>query len=163
MKTFILAIALIATTCSLTMASDLVYQKYDCPYFTVEYPTYWTIQESTGSDQPSYFVTENGVQNGLPVASIKIGFKSVSLQISENYRYLNQTGYLDESLLHFFNTFKIKKNALPYNWSGNATGTRPDQMSSIKRDFLNTISSPTPTNFVPGINMGPTSPVHTIS
>ena len=122
----ILAIVLAVTLISsITSAGE--YKKYDCKYFSVEIPSDWEVREGVW-DTPQYYFDDHSIpnhnRNSGPIKNllrVSIDLDSVRFEFGEpdllnrNYSTFNQTGYIDvnDPLIHFLQTFQIKKEALP--------------------------------------------------
>ena len=123
MKTFsmILAVILAVTLMAGTAISE-EYKKYDCRYFSVEIPKQWEVQEGIW-DTPQYSfgdhtdpnIIKNLMRVSIGLDSVRFDFNGEPDLYNRKYSSFNQTGYIDanDPLIHFLETFQIKKDALP--------------------------------------------------
>ena len=71
----------------------------------------WTVHESKGETLDYYFLSDrklaNGVREGV---TVRVGFNGLNIDcsISQLSGDFNETGFLDEPLIHFFTTFQVK-------------------------------------------------------
>jgi hypothetical protein len=98
-------------------APALGYARYDCPYFTVEYPTAWEIAVIKGESitynfQEPYTAEQlqpwGVLMHNLPI-SVRVSMSSVQMIINTDNSEFESSGHLNQSLRHFMETFTLKE------------------------------------------------------
>ena len=115
----ILALAILAALSSLALAVE--YKTLDTEYFKVEYPEEWTVIEGGTLDYQfrlGYALYDFGIpfkdKTGRLYSTnfIRIGPNGVEISLNIDPRLkgmFNEDGSINESIIHFLETFKTKK------------------------------------------------------
>jgi hypothetical protein len=121
--TVILALAILAALGSLALAVE--YKTLDTRYFNVEYPAEWTVIERKGGtfDWDTFGWDTLGYDFGIPFKDkkgllyssnfIQVGLNGIQVSLSIDPRLkgmFNEDGSINESFMHFIETFKVKKS-----------------------------------------------------
>lgn len=116
-KPFIATIIVIMASISLCEAIE--YKTLDTQYFKAEYPANWEINELDAFNEHRYHFTDvthiGNTTISDPLDSyIGIGLNGADIRfkIDPNMKGMfNEDGSIGESIIHFFETFQVKKNA----------------------------------------------------
>ena len=107
------------------LAFGVEYDTLDTKYFKVEYPAEWTVTEWKGSavDWDMLGWDTFGYDFGIPFKdkkgrlyssnSVQVGLNGVQISLRIDPRLkgmFNEDGSINESLIHFLETFKVKKS-----------------------------------------------------
>ncbi len=113
MKLFIATVIVIMT--SIFLCAAIEYKTIDSQYFTAEYPVDWKVSEHV-SDKISYSFSFPSPQGRtiLGDGGISVGVNGVDIRFRirpEVKGMFNEDGSIGESVIHFFETFQVKKPA----------------------------------------------------
>jgi hypothetical protein len=78
----------------------------DTQYFKVEHPADWKVDKGNNPSMLSYSLPQGGGMSWL-----RVGLNGVDIRLTIGPLMFNEDGSINESVIHFFETFQVKKSA----------------------------------------------------